>query len=74
MLGRGGKSSFLSHASLEARCDAMLLGKLGHELAHIYHDTLQSPLPSRLASLIERLEAALDGSERAEEEPVQEGS
>ncbi|MGA0595545.1 hypothetical protein [Enterovirga sp. CN4-39] len=41
----------------------MLLGKLGHELAHIYHDTLQAPLPAGLRSLIDRLEAVLDGGE-----------
>ena len=58
-----GKNSLSSHASLETACDAMLLGKLGHELAGIYHDTLQAPLPSGLQSLIDRLEAALGETE-----------
>ena len=56
-------NSFPSDTTLEGRCDTMLLGKLGHELAHIYHDTLQAPLPAGLRSLIERLEAVLDGGE-----------
>ncbi|MDB5557354.1 MAG: hypothetical protein JWQ36_288 [Enterovirga sp.] len=66
----GGKSSFSSHASLETRCDAMLLGKLGHELANIYHDSLQAPLPSGLRSLIDRLEAALDQGEEPAPQPA----
>jgi hypothetical protein len=43
----------------------MLLGRLGHELANIYHDTLQAPLPSKLRALIERLETTLDTDEDA---------
>ena len=56
----GGKVSFPSDVSFETRCDAMLLGRLGHELANIYHDTLQAPLPSGLSALIDRLETALE--------------
>ena len=67
MLPRG-KNQFAFDASLGGRCDAMLLGKLGHELAHIYSDTLSSPLPSRLKSLIDRLEIAIDGSEQPDQE------
>ena len=61
----GGKVSFSHDASFETRCDAMLLGRLGHELANIYHDTLQAPLPSKLRALIERLETTLDAGEEA---------
>ena len=41
--------------SLEATCETMLLGRLGSEIALIYHDTLQAPLPPRLQELIDRL-------------------
>ena len=44
--------------SLSSRCDTLLLGRLGGELALIYHDTLHSPLPPRLQALIDRLEEA----------------
>jgi hypothetical protein len=40
----------------DAPCETMLLGRIGRELALIYHDTLQSPLPPRLQELVERLE------------------
>ncbi|MDB5512848.1 MAG: hypothetical protein JWR08_2331 [Enterovirga sp.] len=43
--------------------DAVLLGHLGSELALIYHDTLQAPLPAALQALIDRLESAI-GDER----------
>ncbi|NNM71408.1 hypothetical protein [Enterovirga aerilata] len=59
----GGKTSFSSDASFETRCDAMLLGRLGRELAHVYHDTLHAPLPAALRALIDQLEAALDTGE-----------
>lgn len=38
-----------------------LLGRLGGELALVYHDTLQSPLPPVLRELIDRLDASLAG-------------
>jgi hypothetical protein len=44
--------------SFGERVDAMLLGRLGSELALIYHDTLQAPLPAGLRALVERLDAA----------------
>ena len=66
----GGKISFPHDASFETRCDAMLLGRLGSELAHIYHETLQAPLPAGLRNLIDQLDAALDQSEQAERQPV----
>lgn len=42
--------------SLESTCEAMLLGRLGSEIASIYHDTLGSPLPARLQELVARLD------------------
>lgn len=42
--------------SNEYSCDALLRGRLGSELALIYHDTLQAPLPPRLRALLERLD------------------
>lgn len=48
--------------SLEATCETFLLGRLGSELALIYHDTLQAPLPSGLQTLIDRLEDPGQGS------------
>lgn len=48
--------------SLETTCETMLLGRLGHEIARIYHDTLQSPLPPRLQELIDRLDDVTRGS------------
>ena len=47
--------------SLEASCETMLLGRLGREIAGIYHDTLKSPLPPRLQELVDRLELLGDG-------------
>ena len=41
--------------SIETTCETLLLGRLGSELALIYHDTLQAPLPSGLQTLIDRL-------------------
>ena len=41
--------------ALEAKCDAVLLGRLGRELAYIYEDTLRAPVPSRLQALVDRL-------------------
>ena len=67
------KTPFASDLAFGMRCDAMLLGKLGNELAHIYSDTLSSPLPSRLKSLIDRLESAIDGTEQGDHEPVRGG-
>ncbi len=48
--------------SLSSQCDTLLLGRLSTELASIYRDTLQSPLPPRLQTLIDRLETAGLGS------------
>ncbi len=59
-MGTGGNNPFSSHAASERRCEAMLLGRLGHELAQVYRDTLHSPLPSALKTLVGRLEAALE--------------
>lgn len=47
-----------SGSSFSSRCDTLVLGRLGSELAHIYQDTLHSPLPPRLQALIDRLEEA----------------
>ena len=44
--------------SAEAACERLLLGRLGSELALIYHDTLQAPVPAGLQALIDRLEQA----------------
>ncbi len=66
----GSKITFPLDGSFETRCDAMLLGRLGHEIAHIYHDTLHAPLPAGLRSLIDRLEAALDQGESHQPEPA----
>lgn len=55
---------------MEARCDALLLGRLGSELALIYHDTLQAPLPAALQELIDRLDpslGSLSGNHQARE-------
>lgn len=49
-------------SSLETTCETMLLGRLGHEIARIYNDTLQSPLPPRLQELIDRLDDVTQGS------------
>ena len=70
MFPRGKNPFASSDLSLGARCDAMLLGKLGNELAHIYSDTLSSPLPSGLKSLIDRLESATEGAEQNEHAAV----
>ena len=59
-MGTGGNNPFSSHASFQTRCETMLLGRLGHELAQVYRDTLQAPLPSALKTLVGRLEAALE--------------
>ena len=61
----GSKVSFPHNASFETQCDAMLLGRLGHELANIYQDALQAPLPAKLHALIERLETVLDPEDKA---------
>ncbi len=68
-MGTGGKNPFSSHAAFETRCETMLLGRLGHELAQVYRDTLQAPLPSALKTLVGRLEAALEG-DKAHPRPV----
>ncbi len=60
----GGGSSFSSNGSFETRCEAMLLGKLGSELALVYHDTLQAPLPAGLRRLVEHLDAAVREGDR----------
>ena len=42
--------------SLDARRETLLLGRIGSELALVYHDVLQAPLPPRLRELVERLD------------------
>lgn len=54
-----------SSASLDGACDAVLLGRLGRELAILYRDTLHSPLPPRLQTLIDRLDQPPVGDHRA---------
>ena len=51
-------SAFGSPAE-DSRCEAVLLGRLGSEIATVYQDTLDAPLPAGLRVLIERLELAL---------------
>lgn len=34
----------------------MLLGRIGRELALIYHDTLQAPLPASIQKIIDQLD------------------
>lgn len=41
---------------VECPCETALLGRIGSELALIYHDTLQSPLPQGMQELVERLD------------------
>jgi hypothetical protein len=48
--------SSLSSCSLEGRYDAALLERLGSELAHVYHESLQASLPPALQELVNRLE------------------
>ena len=43
-------------AMIDSPCETLLLGRIGHELAHLYHDTLHSPLPADMQELIERLD------------------
>jgi hypothetical protein len=57
-------------ASLGARCDSVLLGRLGRELASVFGDTLQAPLPSRLHALMERLETVLELDTAARQHPA----
>ena len=42
--------------SLDSPRETLLLGRIGSELALVYHDVLQSPLPPRLRELVERLD------------------
>lgn len=56
---RGGRLSHFSGDALEAQCANVLLGRLGSELALIYHDTLQAPLPPGLQATVDRLHLAL---------------
>jgi hypothetical protein len=48
--------SSLSAYSLEGRPDAVLLNRLGSELARVYRDTLEASLPPGLQELAQRLE------------------
>ncbi len=41
------------------RADTLLLGRFGQELAAVYHDTLQAPLPRALQLIVDRLEEGL---------------
>ena len=61
----GGKLSLPRDVSFETQRDTMLLGRLGRELASVYQDALQAPLPAKLHALMERLETVLDSDERA---------
>ena len=65
----GGKLSFSRDTPFETRCDAMLLGRLGRELANVYQDSLSAPLPSKLHALMERLEIALETGEQTPHRP-----
>lgn len=51
--------------SLETACETMLLGRLGSEIASIYQDSLQTPLPPRLQELVDRLDEAVCGFNEA---------
>ena len=48
---------------LDSPCETVLLGRIGSELALIYHDTLQSPLPPDLQELVERLDQDVPGNQ-----------
>ena len=52
-------SSYTPHHSIEGRVDPLLLGRLGSELAYVYRDTLQAPLPSKLQALVDQLDVAM---------------
>lgn len=54
------------HAT-ESTCGGAMLGRLGRELADVYGDVADTPMPPHLRCLIEQLEAALDA--RAESGP-----
>lgn len=45
----------MSQVALDARCDTLLLGRLGRELARVYHDSLNAPVPARLQALIDQI-------------------
>lgn len=48
-------------AMLDSPSETVLLGRIGSELALIYHDILQSPLPPQLRELVERLDGEGSG-------------
>lgn len=51
--------------SIESACGTALLARLGQEVAHLFDDALQQPLPPRLRSLIEKLDRTRPEGERA---------
>ena len=53
---------------LDSPCETVLLGRIGRELALIYHDTLDSPLPSDLQELVERLDGNLPANQAGDGE------
>ena len=66
---RNGNRSSLVDASIETRCDALTMGRLGRELASVYGETLVAPLPASLQALIERLENAFEAEPPATGDP-----
>ena len=59
----------MGKGSLESACETFLLGRLGTELADIYHGSLQAPLPPALQTLIDRLDGSCRESEHDPDEP-----
>ena len=57
----------------EVSCDTVLMGRLGSELALIYRDTLDAPLPPRLRSIVERLDEHVLGRREDDEFSAREG-
>ena len=53
---------------LSSPCETVLLGRIGSELALIYRDMLQSPLPPGLQELVERLDHEHQAEEVGSEE------
>ena len=42
--------------SLDAAPERLVLGRIGQQLALVYHDVLRSPLPPHLRELVDRLD------------------
>lgn len=49
--------------SREATCETVMLGRIGRELANVFSDTLQAPLPARLQALVDTLEGSYSADE-----------